>query len=204
MRAHRVWKDCAFFQKRYKYDGESKTDFNQMSHRCGPPTVLNDRPTRARQETGSVGEGGTWRSSRKVWKIASSWCQSFNFRIKYTFNARAKQRNQRWSQPKHDRHEVGQTTAPRNWPSMDSIIYGTLPNSESWWDWKKSRSLPKKFNIEIGVAKHLDSVCRLFKAGHIDKRDVENADETRFIISVDNEHPRIPCMCVSKICRRLP
>lgn len=36
------------------------------------------------------------------------------------------------------------------------------------------------------MARHLGYMSRLFSSGDIDENDVENADETHFIISMDN------------------
>ena len=52
---------------------------------------------------------------------------------------------------------------------------------------RKHRCSPaKEEELEASVAHHLGTVSGLLSAGKMDENDVENADETNFIINVDN------------------
>lgn len=51
----------------------------------------------------------------------------------------------------------------------------------------KCRMSPaKEMEIEIAVASHLGTMCGLLTSGKVDESNLENADETHFIINVDN------------------
>ena len=53
---------------------------------------------------------------------------------------------------------------------------------------KHDYSPAKQLEIEMNVAVHLGTVSGLFYSGYMDEDSVENADETHFMINVDNGH----------------
>ena len=53
---------------------------------------------------------------------------------------------------------------------------------------KHGYSPVKQLEIEMSMPVHLGTVSGLFSAGYMDEDSVENADETHFMLNVDNGH----------------
>lgn len=60
-----------------------------------------------------------------------------------------------------------------------------IPNQSG----KLQISPPKRLYIEQDVARHLSRLKKGFNNGDFDETNISNADETHFIINMDNEKP---------------
>lgn len=69
---------------------------------------------------------------------------------------------------------------------MDSVVHRTLSDCSRALTGKRLTSPEKELFIEKEFAYHLGIVARSFRKGEIDEDNIENADETHFVINMDN------------------